>query len=284
MSEPAQDAWIIEPRNPGIVAQLKDIWRYRYLFRFFAGRALRKRYARTVLGVAWLFIRPLFPVVIGTLVFGGLLGVNAGVPFFLYLIVSMAHWQVFGTTLLWSTRSIEINRGMVKRLYFPRLILPIACMSPGLMDLFVFVLTILVAAGYYLYAHGVVYLAPPLQQLWALLAVVLTLWFSLSLGLFTSILGAQTRDMRWTLRYVLNGWMLLTPVVYPITYVPEQYRWIALYLNPVTPFIETFKYGILGVGEVNPLALGIAVTLTGAIFVSGLWFFNRADATSADGL
>lgn len=284
MNEPTQDVWVIEPRSQGLVAQVRDIWRYRYLFRFFAGRALRKRYARTILGVAWLFIRPLFPVLIGTLVFGAMLGVTAGVPFFLYLIVAMGHWRVFGSTLLWSTRSIEINRGMVKRLYFPRLILPIACMSPGLMDLFVFSLTIVVAACYYLYAEGVWYLSGPLQQLWALLAVVLTLWFSLSIGLFTSILGAQTRDMRWSLRYILNGWMLLTPVMYPVTYVPEQYRWIALYLNPVTPFIETFKYGVLGIGEIDTLALGIAIGLTVVISSVGLWFFNRAEATSADGL
>ena len=281
LSDP--DVWVVEPRNVGLVAQARDVWRYRYLFRFFAARALRKRYARTILGIGWLFIRPLFPVLIGTLVFGGVLGVQADVPFFLFLMVSMAHWRAFGSSLMWSTRSIEINRGMVKKLYFPRIILPIATMSPGLMDLIVYLLTIFVAAIYYQVTSGVWYLQMPPRLLWAVLSLVLTLWFALSLGLFTSILGAQTRDMRWSLRYIMNGWMLLTPVMYPVTMIPEQWRWM-LALNPMVAFIEAFKFGMIGSGGVDLSGLAIASGLTAALFCVGLWFFNRAEATSADRL
>ena len=133
MSELSQDAWVIEPRSSGVAARAQEIWRYRRMFRFFGEKALRKLYQRTILGKAWIVLRPLVPLLVRVFVFGALLevGSTTGAPYFLFLAVGGAAWDLFASCVMWATRSLQLNTGMLTRMYVPRLILPVATMAPG---------------------------------------------------------------------------------------------------------------------------------------------------------
>jgi lipopolysaccharide transport system permease protein len=273
--------WTIEPRSEGAGSMLRDVWRYRRLLRFFASRALQKLYARTVLGWTWIFIRPLFPLLVNTFVFSGVLAVSSGqVPYFIFLVVGSASWELFQGVVMWGTRSLELNRGLLSRIYIPRLILPVAMATPALLNFGIHLLVIALAVGYYRIAHGVFYLNPAGFG-WALQAFVLIWVMGLGIALWTSVPALVARDIRFTLGYVLGFWVFLTPVMYPLSSVPERYRW-AIALNPMTPAVESFKFGLLGIGAIDPRSLAIAWGCAFLVLCSGLLFFLRAERTAAD--
>jgi lipopolysaccharide transport system permease protein len=272
--------WVIQPRREGLPARLRDVWRYRRLLRFFAAKSIQKLYRRTVLGWAWIFIRPLFPLVVNTLIFGGMLRVGShGVPYFVFLVTGISVWELFAASVTWGTRSLELNRGFMSRIYVPRLIMPVASMAPAYVH-FAITLAVLVGAViYYKVTTDVVYLTPA-NLGWALLAVGLTAFLALGISLWTSVPALQARDIRFTLNYVLGFWVFLTPVLYPIR-IPERYAW-AISLNPMAAFVNTFKYGVLGIDVLNLRDLGIAVAMSVVVFATGLWFFSRAEGDAAD--
>jgi homopolymeric O-antigen transport system permease protein len=276
------DEWVIEPRGEGAKALARDLWRYRRLLRFFAFRSFQKLYARTMLGWAWIFIRPLFPLVVGNLVFGGVLGVAAGstVPYFLFLVVGTTVWDFFASNLMWGTRSLELNRGMLSRIYIPRLILPIAMVAPALLNFVIHLGVIIVAAVYYRWTEATWFVQ--FDRLgWALQAFALAWVMSLGIALWTSVPALIARDVRFTMGYVLGFWGLLTPVVYPLSAVPEEHRW-AYALNPMTASVESFKFGVLGIGGIDPGQLAVAWGLALLALSSGLLFFSRAERNAAD--
>jgi lipopolysaccharide transport system permease protein len=275
-------AWVIEPRRDGLPARLRDVWRYRRLARFFMSRTLQKLYANTVLGWAWIFIRPLVPLLINTLVFSGVLNVGShGVPYFLFLTAGNTLWEFFASSVMWGTRSLELNRGFMSKVYVPRLIMPASAMAPAYLYLGINIGVLLCAAGYYWYTTGTNYLTV-LNLGWALLAFVCTVVLALGISLWTSVLALQARDVRFTLGYVMGFWVFITPVLYPL-HLPERWQW-ALSLNPMAAIIEAFKYGVLGIPVLNLPHLAIAIAITLAVLLSGAWFFNRADALAADKL
>jgi lipopolysaccharide transport system permease protein len=278
----SSEAWVIEPRREGLPARLRDVWRYRRLMRFFAVRTLQKLYANTVLGWAWLFIRPLVPLLVNTLIFSGVLRVGShGIPYFLFLTTGNTIWEFFASGLTWGTRSLELNRGFMSKVYVPRLIMPVAAMAPSYLYLGVNLAVLALAIVYYKVTSGVTYLAP-MNLGWALAAFALTIVLALGISLWTSVLALHARDVRFTLGYVLGFWVFLTPVMYPLN-VPDKWQW-AISLNPMAAIVNAFKYGVLGIPVLNLEHFGIAVLIAVIAMSSGLWFFNRADATAADKL
>ena len=274
------DGWVIEPRRAGLTARARDVWRYRRLLRFFAVKSLQKLYRRTVLGALWLFIRPLFPLVVNTIIFGGMLGVGShGVPYFLFLNVGTAIWDLFASASMWGTRSLDLNRGLINRIYVPRLILPFAMMTPAYLNLAIQIAVIAIALAYYRVTTGVFYLTP-VHLPWALLALLMSLLMALGLSFWTSVPALVARDVRFTLGYVLSFWVLLTPVLYPIT-IPAKYSWVLL-LNPMAAIVNAFKYGVLGVDVLDLRGLAVSGVVTVLLLVSGLWYFTRAEADAAD--
>lgn len=273
--------WTIEPRGEGPVPMLRDVWRYRKLLRFFASRSLQKLYRRTVLGFAWIFIKPLFPLVINTFVFGGVLGVKHGeVPYFIFLVVGNSPWDLFSGIVMWGTRSLELNRGLLARIYIPRLILPIAMGTPSWLNFAINLGVIAVALIGYWIAQGKLYLNL-LGIGWAVQACVLLWILGLGISLWTSVPALLARDIRFTLGYVLGFWVFLTPVMYPLSSVPEKYRWVVA-LNPMTPVVQSFKYGLLGIDSVDVPHLLIAWGVSLVVLVAGLAFFMRAERTAGD--
>lgn len=274
--------WTIEPRSGGPAARIGEVWRYRRLLRFFAARAVTKLYRNTVLGKSWLLLRPLVPLAVRTIVFGGLLDVGSeSVPYFLFLLVGTACWDLFAGALMWATRSLEQNRGLIGKVYVPRIILPVATTAPAFLYLAIHMGVMACAAGYFYATQGTAYVVLSPRLLWAVAALILAITFALAIGFFTSVMATVGRDVRFTLGYVLDFWYFLTPVLYSVSMVPEQYRWL-LYLNPMAAVVEMFKYGLLGVDQVElPLAAS-ATAVTLIVLAAGLWFFTRAESDAVD--
>jgi lipopolysaccharide transport system permease protein len=280
----AQPTVIIEPVQPGLRFRTRELWRYRKLLRFFAREFYERLFRRTILGRTWIFLRPLGGTAVGALVYGGLLGApSQGLPYFLFFMVGMAGWELFERSLLWVTRSLYMMRKLLKKLYFPRLILPIAGVTPGVVWAGVFFLMVFVAIGAYVWIDGELYLNTGPELLVALAGALLAVALAIGIGLFTSILGANTRDMFFTLRYITQLWFFLTPVIYPLEALPESLQGVAL-ANPMTPIVEMIKWGLIGAGSVHLEAFAIAIAEVLLIWTAGLWFFNRAGATSVDSL
>ena len=270
--------WEVSSRYPGAVDTMTEVWQHRRLLRFVGDRALRKMYRRTVLGWLWLFINPLFPVALRALIFGGLLGVGSdGLPYFLFLIAGTVVWEVFSTSMTWGTRALEMNRDLSGQVYHPRAILPVGNMTPSLLNMALKVGVFLLALAYYTVRDGRVYLRGDWALLVAVGALALALLFAMALSFFTSILGENTRDMRFALGGIMSVWYLLTPVLYPLSQVPAEYRGWMLF-NPLAVIVETFKWALFGVGEFYGAAF--ATTTAGVLLLlfAGLIYFTRREA------
>jgi lipopolysaccharide transport system permease protein len=278
----ATDEWVIEPRGEGARAVARDVWRYRRLLRFFAFRSFQKLYARTILGWSWIFIRPLFPLLVTAIVFGNVLSVSSGshVPYFLFLVVGITPWEFFSSNVMWGTRSLELNRGLLSRIYLPRLILPIAMVAPALLTFVIHLGVIAVTLVYYRVTAGVWFFHPQLVG-WSVQACVLAWILSLGISLWTSVPALVARDVRFTLNYVLGFWVFLTPVMYSLATVRPEHRW-AFALNPMTAVVESFKYGILAIGVIDAQQLMTSWAIALLTLFSGLIFFSRAERNAAD--
>ena len=281
-TERTAERWVIEPRTQSLRARIVEVWTFRRLFVYFGKRSIERMYQNTVLGRAWLFIRPLFPLLIRTLIFAGVLGVRApGVPYFVFLLVGSSVWQLFASCLMWATRSMQMNRAFLGRMYFPRVIVPASVMAAAFVN---FLILMGVLAGtliYYYVQDGRLYLGSPSQAPFAIVALILSTAMALGVGLWTAPLNAEFRDVRFTLTYVLEFWALMTPIMYPLSAVPAKYHWI-VYLNPMAGVIQAFKWGVLGIERVDLTVLAIDAVVIALVLLSGLWFFGRVEGQAVD--
>jgi lipopolysaccharide transport system permease protein len=279
----AGDEWIIEPRASGALTRVREAWKYRALLGYFAARTVERTYQGTLLGWVWLLLRPLVPVLIGTFLFNELAGIQSGpIPYFLFALVGVTIWSVFEDGLMWETRSLQMYRRLMTKLYFPRIILPIATLGVSIVN-FLIRLGLLVAVSvYFRLTDGSWYVVLGLNSLLAVVALGLALLVALGLGLFTSVLGAETRDLRFTLGYILSIWFFVTPVVYPASLFPPEYQWLAA-INPMAVVVELFRWGLFGAGA--PLDVGFIAAVTMALLVLcglGYWFFMVAETATVD--
>jgi lipopolysaccharide transport system permease protein len=280
----AGDWWEIEPRQHGVIERARELWRYRYLWWYFASQSVSAMWRRTKLGWIWLLFRVTAPVGLNSLIFGGLLGVQSnGPPYFLFFVCGSATWILFERSLLVVTRSLETNRKLVTKVYFPRLILPMSSVAPGLLYLAILLIVMALTVLYYRRHDGVWYITLRPELLVSVASVLVCLVFTVAVGLWTSVLQARYRDVRQGLRYFMPFWMYFTPIIYPVTTVPEQYRWL-LSLNPMAAVVESFKWGTLGVGHLSVASVATSLSLIALTLVTGMWFFNREEAASIDQL
>jgi lipopolysaccharide transport system permease protein len=270
--------WEVTPRYPGALATIAEVWRYRKLLRFIGDRALRKVYRRTVLGWLWVFINPLFPIALRAVVFGGLLGVGSnGIPYFLFLVAGTVAWEVFAASLMWGTRSLEMHGDLSDQAYHPRAILPFGNMTPALLNVALKIGVLALAVIFYTARDNRLYVRADTSLLWALAALALALLFALAISFFTAIWGETARDIRFALGQLLSIWYLLTPVLYPLSQVPEEHRgWMLL--NPLAIIVETFKWGLFGVGQFYPDAFMATALAVIVLLMLGLVYFSRTEA------
>jgi lipopolysaccharide transport system permease protein len=275
---------VIEERRPGLHHRVRELWRYRRMIWFFGKRFLERRYRRTILGWIWIPLRPTLTIASRVLIFGGLLAVPSnGVPYLIFFLVGYATWDLFASYLIWATRSLEINRKLLKRLYFPRLVLPVAALVPSVVEFAVYVVLAVLVLLYYWVFRGeqYVHLTGDLLLVPAGLALCIALAFAI--GLSTSVLSANARDVRFTLNYLIGFWSYLTPVIYPLSAVPGRFALLAS-LNPLTAPVEMVKQGAIGAGEIHTHAVLITLAMIGGALTLGLWFFGKAEASAIDRL
>jgi lipopolysaccharide transport system permease protein len=278
------DSWVIEPRQYGVVDRARELWAYRYLWWYFAANAIRDMYRKSMFGWLWLLMRVAGPVGLSALIFGGVLSVpSEGTPYFLFFLCGTTTWVLFERSLLVVTRSIEGNRRLITKVYFPRLILPMSSVAPGLMYLSILLVTMLVSLGYYYQRDGVWYVQPSPRLFVSVAAILLSLTFAISVGLWTSVLQARYRDVRYGLRYAMPFWFYFTPVIYPLSHIPEKWRWVVA-VNPMATIVEMYKWGTLGQGSVTATGVATSLSLIALTFTLGMWFFNREEAASIDKL
>lgn len=279
--EPTAATWEITNQVPGPLRTLTQVWTERRLMYFLAVRSVRKMYRRTMLGWLWLFILPLFPIALRTLVFGGLLGVTSeGIPYFLFLMVGQLTWDLFAVSVTWGTRGLELHGG-VQDVYVPRVIMPLGAMAPAFLDLAIKIGVLVLAVVYFWVRDGRSYVVWGPYLLLAPAALVVTVGFAMAIALFTSVWSEEARDARYALGQVLSIWYLLTPILFPLSAVPESWRpWMML--NPLAAIVNTFKYALLGVGQPELRMFGSATLLVLALFIVGIRYFATHDAAVTD--
>jgi lipopolysaccharide transport system permease protein len=259
--------------------QLHAIWEYRELLYFLVWRELIVRYKQTALGVLWIILRPTLSMVIFSLLFGGLLGVPSGdVPYPIFAYAALLPWNYFASSLTRSSTSVVGSAHLITKVYFPRLIIPMAAVLSGLVDL---AISFLVLVGLMIY-YGI---APTAAVAWLPGFTLLATLTALAFGLWLSALNVRFRDVRYVIPFLAQVWLYLTPVIYGSSLVPERFRFL-LGLNPMTGVVEGFRWALLGhhLTSAQPpgvlFALSIGITLL--VLAGGLVFFRRTERTFAD--
>ena len=281
---PPPDAWTIEPQRSGTAARTVELWRYRRLLWFLAVRGVKESYEGMSLGIFWLFARPLFPILVGGFVFGGLLGLPSdGVPYTLFFMTGFIPWSLFQRSVLFGTKCLDNHRSMIKRLYFPRLISPLASLSMAAVYFVIYMVLLVLVVLFYFFKDGTLYLSLGPSLLMALLMSVFAVICALSVVFFTAVMQARFKETRFGLRYFLQFWMYLTPVFYPLASVPPEHQWL-IYFNPLAPVVATFRWGILGVGELPLLPLASSFVIAVVAMTAGIWFFSANESSTVDQL
>ena len=264
----------IAPAQSWLHLNLAELWEYRELLYFLIWRDVKVRYKQTVLGAVWAIIQPFFTMVVFTLFFGLLAKLPSnGLPYPVFYYSALLPWLYFAGALQEATNTMTANRSVITRVYFPRLILPLASVLSPLVD-FAIAFTLLIGMMlFYGLAPGPAILLLPV---FLLLAVVT----ALAVGLWLAALNAVYRDVRYVVPFLIQLWMFASPVAYPSSLVPEAWRW--LYgLNPMAGVIEGFRWALLGQG--NPsLLVGVSILSLLLVFVAGLLYFRRVEGTIVD--
>jgi lipopolysaccharide transport system permease protein len=280
----AGDVRLIQPRPIGILGRFGELWHYRGLFRFFCWDYIRKFYANTWLGWLWIPLRPALSIGVRSLVFGGILAIPTGdVPYIIFFAVGLAAWELFATTWYFATRSLELNRRYLKRIYIPRLTVLTAAIAPGVMWALLYLAVLVIALVAYAIADNTFYLELGPESLLALAGALLMAAMALALGLWTSVYGAQARDPRFIVRTVLSFWFYLTPVIYPLSLVPSDLQGVAS-ANPLTAPMEMIHQGLLGDGDIKTSGVIVCIATIVVIGGLGLRFFDKSESLSLDEL
>jgi lipopolysaccharide transport system permease protein len=266
---------IIRPARGWASLGLKEVWEYRELLYFLTWRDIKVRYKQTALGAAWAIIQPFFIMVVFSLFFGKLAGVPSdGIPYPVFTFCALLPWQLFAQALSESSNSLVANERLITKVYFPRLVIPLSAVLGGLVDFAIAFVVLLVMMAYY----GIV---PHLAVLYLPLFILLAVMTALGFGLWLSALNVKYRDVRYTLNFLTQFWMFITPVAYPSSIVPE--KWRALYgLNPMAGVVEGFRWTLLGKTEAPGPLLAVSVGAVILILVGGLYYFRRMEETFAD--
>jgi lipopolysaccharide transport system permease protein len=265
----------IQPSNGWVTLKLSELWEYRELLYFLIWRDIKVRYKQTALGIGWAIIQPFLTMVVFSLFFGKLAHIPSdGVPYPIFSYVALVPWTFFANALNQSSNSLVSSSNLLKKVYFPRLAIPIAAALSGVVD---FALAFMVLLGMMLY-YGLI---PTVNVLWLPLLVTLALVTSLGVSLWLSALNVQFRDVRYVVPFLTQFWMFATPVAYPSSLLSEPWR--TLYgMNPMVGVIEGFRWAVLGTSSAPGPMITISSLVAVALLVGGAFYFRRMERTFAD--
>jgi len=265
----------IQPSRGWVALKLREVLEYHELLYFLTWRDIKVRYKQTALGAAWAVIQPFFTMVVFSLFFGKLGKIPSnGIPYPIFSYAALVPWTFFANGLTQSSNSLVGSADLIKKVYFPRLAVPIATILSGVVD---FVLAFVVLIGMMLY-YGIV---PTINTLWLPLFLLLALVTSLGVGLWLSALNVQFRDVRYVVPFLTQVWMFATPIAYPSSLLPEPWR--TLYgLNPMVGVVEGFRWALLGSNEAPGPIVAVSALAALALLVSGAFYFRRMEKTFAD--
>lgn len=267
---------VIEPSRALPRLGLRELWSYRGLFWFLVWRDVKVRYAQTVLGAAWAILQPVLTMVIFSVIFGRFARMpSGGVPYPVFALAALVPWTYFATALTGASTSLTQSTGLITKIYFPRLIIPFAAVLAGLLD-FAIGLAFLAVV---MLAYGV---TPAPAALVVVPVVLLAMFVTMGgVGCWLAALNIQYRDVRFVVPFLVQVWMYASPVIYPTSIVPAQYR--ALYaLNPMVGVIEGFRAALLGAGPVPWGTIGVSFAAGALLFATGTLYFRRTERVFAD--
>ncbi len=255
--------------------KLRELWEYRELLYFFAWRDIKVRYKQTVMGALWAIIQPFFTMVIFSLFFGRLANIPSdGVPYPVFSFTALVPWTFFANALAQASNSLVSNANMIKKIYFPRLALPIATVLAGTID---FAVAFIVLLGIMLF-YGLV---PTVNIIWLPFFALLALVTSLGVGLWLAVMNVQFRDVRYTVPFLTQAWLFMTPIAYPSSLLPEPWR--TLYgLNPMAGVVEGFRWALLGTDTAPGKMIIVSSMVALILLIGGAFYFRRMEESFAD--
>lgn len=268
---------VIKPRRK-LSLNLRELVTYRELLFYFSWRDIKVRYKQTFIGAAWAVVQPLASTAVFTLFFNRVAGIQTGsqnVPYAVFAYLGLMFWNLFTATLTKSSNSIVDNQGVITKVYFPRLIPPLSSGVLGLVDF-------CISSVFFFIIMAVYGIIPSVGAVLLIIPMVgVTLLASLGAGMFFATLNVKYRDVRQALPFMIQILMFLTPVIYPITLVPDRFQWI-LYLNPMCGVISVMRYALLGLGTINYLYVSISIGMSVVLFIFGLYYFKSKERGFAD--
>jgi lipopolysaccharide transport system permease protein len=271
-----ENVYVIRPSSGMFAAfRLGDVWHYRELLYFLTWRDIKVRYKQTALGALWAIIQPFFTMVVFTIFFGKLAKVPSdGIPYPIFAFCALLPWQLFSYSLTQSSNSLVAERNLITKVYFPRLIVPIASVLAGLVDFAIAFLVLLAMMVYY----GI---APTVNTVYLPIFVVFAVVTALSVGLWLSALNVKYRDVRYTIPFLTQFWLFASPVAYSSSLLPEQWRWV-YGINPMAGVIEGFRWAMLGRDVDFNGMVGVSAAIVVLLFVGGVYYFRSVERVFAD--
>jgi lipopolysaccharide transport system permease protein len=270
-----QSSQIIQPSKGWDSLGLLDLWEYRELLYFMVWREISGAYRQTALGISWLFLRPVINMLLLTLVFGRLVQVPSDdIPYPLFSLAALLPWGFFSNAVLRASRSLVENMHVISKVYFPRMVIPIAGSLSGLIDFAASFLILMVAMLIYKYPLRI-------EMLWLPGLLLVSLAFSLAVGLWLATLSVKFRDVSFAVNFLIQALMYASPVIYPVSIVPESFRFV-YQLNPMTGVIQGFRWAMLGSGTPPDATFFLSVLLVIVLLLSGAFIFRRTERTIVD--
>ena len=265
----------VEPSRGWVSLKLLELWRYRELLYFLTWRDVKVKYKQTLLGVAWAVIQPFFTMVVFSLFFGKLARVPSdGIPYPIFSFTALVPWTFFSNALSQASNSLVGSANLIKRVYFPRLAIPIASVLVGVID-FVFSFAVLLCMMLY---FG---MAPTVNIVWLPLLLALVVVISLGVSLWLSALNVQFRDVRYVIPFLTQVWLFATPIAYPSSLIKEPWRTI-YGLNPMAGVVEGFRWALLGAKTAPGPMVIVSSAAACLVLASGALYFRRMERTFAD--
>ena len=266
---------LIKPSKGWSSLNLRELWMYRELIYFLTWRDLKVRYKQTALGAGWAILQPVLSMIVFSIFFGGLLNVDSGdVPYPIFSYAAILPWGVFAKGLNDTGRSLVSNRAMLTKIYFPRMVIPLASVFSSLAD---FLIAFVVMLGLMFY-----YQIAPTSNIWTLpLFLLLAVITALGVGLWLSAMNVLYRDIGYMIPYITQLWFYLTPIVYSASEVPEEWQFFYA-LNPMVGVVEGFRWALLGTSDAPSPMIGVSAVIALIVFISGMYYFRRMERTFAD--